>query len=171
MRIVRNVFWTAESVSLVIEIFSPLIIRVTDHTHDVAAGMQREWPRFAQQLNVADLVKQMIPLSAITGMAAGDKILPCRESPARTRDDMVQGKLARRQNNPAVLAAITVAEQDVLTRERTRLMGDAPVLEQANDRWHGNAQQGSMQNGALLLFGLGHTLQNQDQRPASATNV
>src|ERR1700728_718068 len=104
----------------------------------------------------------MIALPAITGMAASDKILPGRKAPARTGNHMVQGKLARRQDNPAVLAAVTVAKQDVLTRESARLMRNAPVLEQANDRRHGNAQQGSMQDGALLLFRLSHTLQNQD---------
>src|ERR1700684_3891430 len=144
--LVTHIFRTA--LPLVIEILPPLIIRVTDHAHDVAAGMQREGPRLTQQLNVADLVKQMIPLSAITGMAAGDKILPGRKPPARTGYHMVQGKLARRQNNPAVLAAVTVAKQDVLTRESTRLMWNAPVLKQPNHRRHRNPQQGGMQNGA-----------------------
>ena len=65
-------FECSYTVSLIIEIFPPLVIRVTNHTHDVAAGMQRERPWLAQQLDIADLAEQMIALSAITGMAAGD---------------------------------------------------------------------------------------------------
>src|ERR1700753_3362412 len=164
-------FECSYTVSLIIEIFPPLVIGVTNHAHDVAAGMKGERPWLAQQPDIPYLAEQMIALSAIAGMAAGDKILPGGESAARTRDHMIEGEFSRRQNNPAVLAAITVTEQDVLARKGARLMGDAPILEQANDRRHRNAQQGSMQDGALLLFRLGHTLQNQDQRPASPTNI
>src|SRR5580698_4580283 len=108
----------------------------------------------------------MIAFSAIAGMAAGDEVLPGGEASAGTGQYVVEGEFTGRQNDAAVLAAVAVAEQDVLARESTRLVGDAAIFEQANDRRHGNAQQCCMQDGTLLLLSLGYTLENQDQCPA-----
>src|SRR5271155_2123604 len=75
---------------LVIEVFSPLVVGVADHAHDVAAGVERKGPRLAQELNVAEFVQQVIAFSPIAGVTAGNQVFPGRKTSARTRQDVVK---------------------------------------------------------------------------------
>ncbi len=49
----------------IIKVLAPLLVGVADHAHDMPAGVQREWAGFAQELNVAQLAQQVIPLFPI----------------------------------------------------------------------------------------------------------
>src|ERR1700691_6020127 len=113
----------------------------------------------------------MIAFSSIAGVATGHQVLPGGETAARARHHVIERELTRRQNHSTVLATVTVTKQDVLTRKGAGLMRDTAVFKQADDRRHRDAQQGSMQNGALLFLSLGHAFENQDKRAASPTDI
>src|SRR5438105_1592866 len=97
-------------------------------------------------------------------MAAGHKIFPGRSTPARTRDDVVESQVARRQHFRTVLTGVPVAQKDVLARERTRLMRNATVFEQPYHRWHSKGKAGRMQEVPVLFFGHRYALKHQHNR-------
>jgi len=43
-----------------------------DHAHDVAAGVEAEGARLAQQAYSAQLMQKLAAFAAVAGMAAGD---------------------------------------------------------------------------------------------------
>ena len=61
--------------------------------HDVATGVEIERPRFTRRPHVG-FVRKLVALAAVTGMAAGDKVLPGGEAAARARDYVVQREFA-----------------------------------------------------------------------------
>ncbi len=84
---------------------------------------------------------------------------------------MIQRQLSGRQHDTAVLAAVSVAQQDVLARERTRLVRNSPVLQQPDHAWHRNPHPRRMQHRALLFLRARHALQHQHQRPPRTADV
>src|SRR5262252_5477777 len=109
------------------QILSPLIIRAAHQTHDVAAGVEIERARLACQLH-AGFSRKLIAFAAIAGMAASDQVFPGRGASAGAGDYVVERQFARGQNFSAILAGAAIAQQDVLARQRTRLMRDAAVF-------------------------------------------
>lgn len=69
---------------LVVEILSPLLVRMADHPHDMPASMQRKRPRLPDQLHVLQLVQKLIALAPVAVMAARNQVLQV-ESPPRDR--------------------------------------------------------------------------------------
>ena len=45
---------------LVIEVLPPFLVGVANHAHDVAAGVQREGPRLAQEIDLAQFAEHVI---------------------------------------------------------------------------------------------------------------
>lgn len=78
----------------IIKILAPFLIGVADHAHDVAAGVQRERPRFSHQFHLRQLVQQQVAFSSITGMTAGHQVLPRGEAAARAWMHVIQCQLA-----------------------------------------------------------------------------
>src|ERR1700678_791365 len=122
-----------ESLPLIKQILSPTVVAAAEHAHDLAAGMQRKGPRIAHQHHVIQLVEHAVALAPVTAVAAGHQVFPRRVASARARNHVVQRQFARRQHHAAILARVAVAQQDVFARQSASLMGDAPVLQQAND--------------------------------------
>ena len=114
-------------VSLVVKILAPLLVGVPDHAHDVAAGVQGEWPGFAHELHVWQFVEKKVAFAAIAGMTAGDQVLPGGQAAAGTRVDVIEGELAGGEDDAAVLAGIAITEKDVFAREGAGLVRDATV--------------------------------------------
>jgi hypothetical protein len=85
-----------------------------DHPHNVPAGVQRERSRLAEQLHIFKFMQQLISLAAIARVTARNQILPGRQSAARTWNNMIQSQFTCRQYDAAVLAAITIAQQNIL---------------------------------------------------------
>src|ERR1700692_2637331 len=117
--------------ALVKQILPPLIIRVPHQAHDVATGVEIERARFSRRLHVG-FVRQLIAFTAVAGMAARDKILPSRQSASGTWNHMIQREFAGGQRGAAILAGIAVAQQNVLSRQRSRLVWDAAILQESN---------------------------------------
>jgi hypothetical protein len=75
---------------------------------------------------------------------------------------MVQRQFTRRQHRGAILAGISVAQQDVLPRERPALMRNAAVLEQADHRGQAHGHAGRVQKVPILFFRHGDAFEHQD---------
>ena len=65
--------------SLIEQVFSPLIVRAAHQAHDVAAGVEIEGAGLAHESHIR-FVRQLIALAAIARMAAGHKVFPRRGS-------------------------------------------------------------------------------------------
>ena len=157
--------------SLIEEIFAPTVIAVAEHTHDLPAGVEREGARFTQQDHVFDFMQQSVALAAIAGVAACDKVLPGGVATARAWDDVVEGEFAGGEDNAAVLTGISVAEEDVLAREGACLVRDAAILEQPDDRRHGDVAALSVEHEAVLLFSAGDAFEHEHEGASRTANV
>src|SRR5882724_2138054 len=110
------------------QILPPLVITLGEHPHQVPAGMQTERARHASQAHVRFL-RSPIALAVVAPDAAGDEVLPRTLALARARHYMVERQLARRQGLVAVLAGVTVAQQNVLARQGASLVWNTAVFE------------------------------------------
>jgi hypothetical protein len=61
--------------TLVEQIFSPLLVRAANHPHDVPRSMQAERARLPHEFHV-DLAQQVVPFLVIARMATRDQIFP-----------------------------------------------------------------------------------------------
>src|SRR5579863_4208476 len=120
------------------EVFAPAVVAAAEHAHDLAAGVEREGARLAQQDHVVDFAEQAIAFSAVALVAAGDEIFPCGVAAARTRNHVIERELAGRVGFAAVLAGVAVTEQDVFAREGAGLVRNAAVFKKTDDGGHGD---------------------------------
>ena len=74
------------------QVLAPLRIALTEHAHQVAAGMQAEWARLPGQAH-AGLFGRPAAFAVVAGMAARNQVLPGGFACARTRHDMIQREL------------------------------------------------------------------------------
>ena len=121
------------------QVLAPAVVAAAQHAHDLAAGVQREGPGLAQQDHVVDLVQHAVAFAAVAGVAAGHQVFPRGVAAAGAGNHVIQGEFAGGQHDAAVLAGVAVAQQDVFAREGAGLVRDAAVLQQADDRGHGDA--------------------------------
>ena len=133
--------------------------------------MEREGARLAQQDHVVDLIEQAIAFVAAALMAAGDEVFPRGVAAARTRNHVIESQLAGGIGFAAVLAGVAVAEQNVLAREGAGLVGDAAILEQANDRGHGDDGALRVEREAVLLLSACDSLEHQHEGAARTADV
>src|SRR5438045_8368700 len=115
-----------ESTQSIEQELSPLGIEAADRPHDVTAGMQTEGARLAHEPHI-NLAQQVIALAVIAGMAARDQVFPCRHSPPGAWNHVVQRELGGGQHYSAILAGVAVAQQNILPRERARLVRNTAV--------------------------------------------
>src|ERR1039458_9218740 len=95
------------------EVLAPAVVAAAQHAHDLAAGVEREGARLAEQNHVVDLAEQAIAFVAVALVAAGDEIFPGGVAAARARDNVVEGELAGGEGFAAGLAGGAVWQQDV----------------------------------------------------------
>ena len=136
----------------------------------MAAGVEIEGAGFARGLHVG-FVGKLVAFAAVAGMAAGDEVLPGGEAAAGAGNYMVQRKFAGGQCGAAILAGVAIAQQNVLTRERPRLMRNAAILQQTDHRGHADGHAGGVQKVSVFLFGHGDALQYQDDGAARGAHV
>ena len=67
---------SVDSLQLVEKIFAPAVIAAAQHAHDLAAGVQREWPWLAKKNHVIDFGKHAVAFATIAGVTTCDEILP-----------------------------------------------------------------------------------------------
>ncbi len=136
----------------------------------MAAGVEVECARLSHQLHPG-FRGRLVAFAAVARMAAGDEVLPCREAPAGSRDDVVERELARSQDRAAVLAGIAIAQQDILPRECAALVRNAAILEQPDHRRQTHGDAGRMQEVSVLFFRHGDALEHEDQRATRGADV
>ena len=120
---------TAKAAVSIEQVLAPLGVRVAHQAHDVAAGMQVEGARLAHQFHFG-FAWQLIALAPVAGVAAGDQVFPGGSSPAGARHYMVQSQFAGRQDGAAILAAVAVAQNNVIgaiARRSGAECGDIPA--------------------------------------------
>ncbi|SPE18179.1 hypothetical protein SBA5_140046 [Candidatus Sulfotelmatomonas gaucii] len=156
---------------LIKQIFPPAVVAAAEHAYDLAAGVQREGARLTQQDHVVNFAEQTIALLAVALMAAGHKIFPGGAAAARTRHDVIEGELAGRVGFAAVLAGVAIAQEDVFARESARLVGDAAVLEETDDRGHGNDGALRVQREAVFLLSARDAFEHEHQGAPRAADI
>src|SRR6185312_2004246 len=65
----------------------------------------------------AALARQPVALEQIAARAGGNHVFPDRAAAARTRHDVIEGQVVRREILAAILAGEAVAQKDVESRE------------------------------------------------------
>src|ERR1700730_13391410 len=83
--------------SLIKQVLTPPLVAMTDQTHELPGGMQRERPRPARQFK-SGLFRCAGSLAVVAVVAASDQILPGRTAAPRTRHYVVQGKFRSWKN-------------------------------------------------------------------------
>ena len=89
----------------------------------------------------ASFERQLISLPTIARVAAGDEVLPCRSTPARTRHNVVEREVARGESLSAILAGIAITQQVVFTRQSPRLVRFSALFQKPNDRRYPGGMQ------------------------------
>ena len=121
----------ALSARLVEKILPPLFIAMPDQAHQLPRGMQREGARPALQLQ-SGFFRCAVPFAVVARVAGRDQVFPRRAAASRARKHVIQGQLGSGKRNAAKLARVSVAQKDILARERAALLGNMPVADQAN---------------------------------------
>src|SRR5437879_5917663 len=114
-----------------------LLPHVRDHRHgDVHEDRGTGWGRLGARVH-ARLLRQPITLTAVTGCAAGDDVVPRGPATPRTGDDVVDGEVVVAA--AAVLAGPAVAGEDRTARDlaAVRVARHVDVLHQPD---HGRAR-------------------------------
>src|SRR5262249_27636490 len=75
---------------------------------EIGRGLARPLPREHMRL-----VRQAAALEQIAALAGRNDVLPAGAAAARTRDEMIEGELVRREAAAAVLAAEAVAQKNI----------------------------------------------------------
>src|SRR5580704_16597646 len=74
------------------EILAPLLVSVSDQTHQLARRMQSKWARTALQFETSFLGRA-IAFVVVAGVAAGHEVLPRRSASARAWQHVIQRQL------------------------------------------------------------------------------
>src|SRR6516165_2122576 len=62
---------------LIEQVFAPLLVALAEETHQVTTGMEAERTRRAGEFH-AGLIGRPVAFAIVAGMAAGNKVFPCR---------------------------------------------------------------------------------------------
>ncbi len=155
---------------LVKQILPPLIVALREEPHQMPARMQTKRPRSASQFH-ARLLRSPTTLLVVARMAARDEILPSRFPRARPRDYVVERQFARRHRPVAILAYELVAHQDILPRQRPRLMWNPPVVEQPDHARDPEGATGRAHFDRRMLLRRRDALQDKDNRTPDRAHV
>src|SRR5882762_1915009 len=79
------------------EILAPFVVGVAHHAHDVAAGVEVERARLAEELHIG-FVGKLVAFAAVAAVAAGYEVLPTGRTAARAREDVVEREIASAEN-------------------------------------------------------------------------
>jgi hypothetical protein len=167
----RSTKLVSEGVRLIKEVLAPAVVAAAQHAHDLAAGVEREGARLAEQNHIVDFAEEAVAFVAIALVAAGDEILPGGAAAARARNNVIESKLAGRHGLSAILASVTVAQQNVFARESTGLVRDAAIFQQADYRRHGDDGALRVEREAVLLLSARDALEHQHECAARAADV
>jgi hypothetical protein len=113
------------------QILPPLVVGSSHQAHDVAAGVEIEGAGLAHKLH-SGFIGHLVALAAIAGMAACHQIFPGGSASSRSGHDMIERQFARSQHFAAKLTRVAITQQNILPRERARLVRNTPIFEQSD---------------------------------------
>jgi hypothetical protein len=152
------------------EVLAPLLVFVPDEAHKLARSVKRERARPSRKFQ-ASFLGSAVALAVVAGVAAGHEVFPRRASTSRARHHVIERQLAGRKCPRAELARVVIAQKNIFTRKRARLLRDVPVGKQANDRWNFQSSRSGMNFGSIQLFGLRDTLDHQNERATDSGDI
>jgi hypothetical protein len=129
--------------------------------------MNRHAARLTEQLH-ACFRRCTICLAHVAGMTRGNQVLPRALSASSARNYMLELQFAAQELLAAILANVSVANEDVVSRKRLDPQRQTPILAKANDTRQLDAD---MHKPIVCLFDDGYTLDEQHEGAASPRNV
>jgi len=103
--------------SSVVQILLPLLFAASCLAHESARSVDRHTAREAEQLNPC-LRRRPVPFANIAVTARSNQVLPRIQSTSRARNHVLQFQFAAHELLAAILADVSVANEDVLPRQR-----------------------------------------------------
>src|SRR5262249_37351147 len=152
------------------KILSPGLVGATEIADDLSIDVKVVGLRPLQQPHPR-LLRRSITLVVVAPSTAGHKIVPTGVAASRSRMNVIQGQVRRRVLPPAVLTRVVISQEDVLAREALSLERNMDVVDEPNHRRKGHREACRVQPALAALFGVRHSLQNENNRPADGANV
>src|SRR5580658_3664221 len=152
---------------LVVQILPPLLFADSGLAHKTARGMNCHAAGQAQQLH-ACFGRRPVGLSPVAVTARSDQVLPRAQSSLSARNHVLQFQFAAKELLAAVLAKVSVANKDVLPRQRLDPRRQTPILTQANDarQLHANVNKP-----VVSLLNYGDALDKQHESATRPSDV
>jgi hypothetical protein len=151
----------------VVQILPPLLLADSRLAHESSRGVNRYAARLTEQFH-ACFRRRPICLAPVAVATRGNQVLPRALSASSARNYMLQFQFAAQKLVAAILASVSVADEDVLPRQRLDPQRQAPILAKANDT---RQLQADVHIPIVCLFDDGNTLDEQHEGAASPRNV
>jgi hypothetical protein len=107
----------------------------------------------------------------IAAFAAGNQIIPRGLPSARAWQHMIERQFRGRVLSSAVLASGVVAQQDVLSRQRTTFKRNVDIFRQTNNRGGVDRELLRVEHVAVVFLDPGYTFKNHDHRAPFSAHV
>lgn len=117
------------------------------------------------------LFRSPIALAMIATFAAGNQIIPRGLPSARAWQHMIEGQLRGRVLSSAILAGGMVAQQNILSRERTTFKRNVNVFRKANYRGSVDRELLRVEHVAIVFLHPRHALEDHDDRAPFGAHV
>lgn len=147
-----------------------MFIAAGEQAHEVTGGVEAEGFGGAEEAEVGFL-GGAVAFAIVAGVAAGDEVFPAGGAAAGAGHDVVEGELAGGEDLLAILARVAIAHEDVLARKGTRLVGNAPVIVQADDARQAQLFACGVDVRLGVLFGAGDAFEDEHEGTAGGTHV
>jgi len=151
----------------VVQILPPLLLADSRLAHESTRGVNRHAAWLTEQLH-ACFRRGPICLAPVAVATRGNQVLPLALSASSARNYMLQFQVGAQELLAAILANVSIANEDVLPRKRLDPQRQTPILAKANDT---RQLQPDVHIPIARLFGDGNTLDEQHEGTACARNV
>ena len=117
------------------------------------------------------LFRSPVALAMIATFAAGNQIIPRGLPSARAWQHMIESQFRGRVLSSAVLASGVVAQQNVLSRERTTFKRNVDIFRQTNNRGGVNREPLRVEHMAVVFLDPRHSFKDHDDRAPFGAHV
>src|SRR5262249_4033478 len=107
----------------------------------------------------------------IATFTAGNQIIPRGLPSARAWQHMIEGQLRGRVLSSAILAGGMVAQQNVLSRERTTFKRNVNIFRKTNHRWSVDREFLRVEHVPVVFLHPRHSLKDHDDRAPFGAHV
>lgn len=153
--------------SSVVQILPPLHFVNSRLPHECARGKDRHSAGLTKQFH-SSLYWRSISLSRIARTARSNKVLPVAQPTPSAWNYVLELEFAAQQLRTAVLARVSIADEDVLPRQSLDPHGQPPILTKTNDA---RQLHTDVHIAVVCFFNHCHSLDEHHDCPASAGNI